>query len=461
MNKNARLNASSSAVDSRIPPHPNSSPVLPNSLGLSPTASQSSEMPAAVNVPALQRMVALQHQGPLPWVQLRNAVYNNIVFRKMVGRIAPEATNGGLVRVYDRDGAIFGTGLLNTQSQVALRMLCHNTQSVDEEFLPTRLQNAVELRHHTLQLENVTTAYRIVHAEGDGLPGLIVDRLGDYAVVELFALAMYLRRDRIAQTLRSLLNIKEILIRADEKIQNAEGFRLENAFGPASRHANLDAPTRLSTIITENTLRFQIDLTSGHKTGFFCDQRDNRLALTHFCRNAHVLDVCCYTGGFGIYAAKLGQAANVTAVDLDEESLTLARRNANLNQIAPAVYQMVHADAFAYLRQMKQNSRSYDVLILDPPKLVPTRLDFAEGRQKYFDLNKLALALVRPGGLLLTCSCSGLVDIGEFTNVLRGAARSAQRRVQILNQTGPGMDHPVATDYLEGSYLKCLWCRVF
>ncbi len=461
MNKNARFNAASDLVESRVPPHPGSSPAPANPTGPDPSADQVSGMPPTISVPALQRMVALQHQGPLPWVQLRNAVYNNAVFRKMVGRIAPEATNGGLVRVYDRDGAIFGTGLLNTQSQIALRMLCHNTQTVDEEFLPMRLQSAVELRHQTLQLEKVTNAYRVVHAEGDGLPGLIVDRLGDYAVVELFALAMYLRRHRIAQALKNLLNLKDVLIRADEKIQNAEGFRLENSFGPAGRHANLDAPIRLTTIITENTLRFQIDLTSGHKTGFFCDQRDNRLILTHFCRNANVLDVCCYTGGFGIYAAKLGQASNVTAVDLDEESLALARRNANLNQIAPAVYQMVHADAFAYLRQMKQNGRSYDVIVLDPPKLVPTRLDFAEGRQKYFDLNKLALALVRPGGLLLTCSCSGLVDAAEFISIIRGAARSAQRRVQILNQTGPGMDHPVATDYLEGSYLKCLWCRVF
>ncbi|NNM89191.1 MAG: class I SAM-dependent rRNA methyltransferase [Phycisphaerae bacterium] len=461
MNKNPSVNGIDDSADRSISNHRSPSPAPPDATEPSSIAEQVSVAPRPINVPALQRMVALQHQGPLPWVQLRNAVYNNIVFRKMVGRIAPEAANGGLVRVYDRDGAIFGTGLLNTQSQIALRMLCHNTQSVDEEFLPTRLQNAVELRHQTLQLAKIATAYRIVHAEGDGLPGLIVDRLGDYAVVELFALAMYLRRDRIAQTLLRLLNLKEVLIRADEKIQNAEGFRLENAFGPAGRHANLDAPTRLSTIITENTLRFQVDLTNGHKTGFFCDQRDNRLALTHFCHNAHVLDVCCYTGGFGIYAAKLGQASNVTAVDLDEESLALARRNANLNQIAPAVYQMVHADAFAYLRQMKQNIRSYDVLVLDPPKLVPTRLDFAEGRQKYFDLNKLALALVRPGGLLLTCSCSGLVDIAEFTSIIRGAARSAQRRVQILNQTGPGMDHPVATDYLEGSYLKCLWCRVF
>ncbi len=461
MNKNRSSNAADNSVDRQAPDHADPASAQPNSSGTGTSGAQVAGRPGTIHVPALQRMVALQHHGPLPWVQLRNAVYNNAVFRKMVGRIAPEATNGGLVQVYDRDGAIFGTGLLNTQSQVALRMLCHNTQTVDEEFLPMRLQSAMELRHHTLQLEKVTNAYRLVHAEGDGLPGLIVDRLGDYAVVELFALAMYLRRDRITKTLQNLLNLKEVLTRADEKIQNAEGFRLEKTFGPAGRQANFEAPNRLSTIITENTLRFQIDLTSGHKTGFFCDQRDNRLALTHFCHNAQVLDVCCYTGGFGIYAAKLGQAANVTAVDLDEESLALARRNANLNSIAPTVYQMVQADAFAYLRQMKQNSRSYDVIVLDPPKLVPTRLDFAEGRQKYFDLNKLALALVRPGGLLLTCSCSGLVDAVEFTSIIRGAARSAQRRVQILRQTGPGMDHPVATDYLEGGYLKCLWCRVF
>ncbi len=461
MLKNDHAEDMDDSVDPGPAKHRNSPTAPPSANPENPLTNQAADAPGAVNVPALARMVALRHQGPLPWVQLRNAVYNNAIFRKMVGRIAPTATNGGLVRVYDRDGAVFGTGLLNTQSQVAIRMLSHSMASVDEEFLPMRLRSAVELRHQTLKLETLTSAYRLVHAEGDGLPGLIVDRLGDYAVVELFSLAMYLRRNRISEVLRELLQVKDVLFRADEKIQDAEGFRLERAFGPAGRPISGNAPARLSTIITENGLRFQIDLTSGHKTGFFCDQRDNRLALARFCEKANVLDVCAYTGGFGIYAAKLGAASNVTAVDLDEESLALARRNANLNQIQPAVYQIVHADGFAYLRQMKQNGRSYDVIVLDPPKLVPTRLDFAEGRQKYFDLNKLALAVVRPGGLLLTCSCSGLVDALEFTNIIRGAARSAQRRVQILAQTGPGMDHPVATDFLEGGYLKCLWCRVF
>ena len=207
-------------------------------------------------------------------------------------------------------------------------------------------------------------------------------------------------------------------------------------------------------------MRFEVDLAAGHKTGFFCDQRDNRLALTKFTADARMLDLCCYSGGFGIYAAAMGKAAHVTSVDLDEDAVALARRNANLNRIHASRYQSVHADGFAYLRQMKLNGQAYDVVVLDPPKLIAGRDEFAEGRKTYFDFNKLAMGVVKPGGMLVTCSCSGLMDILEFQNMLRGAARSAQRRVQILGVTGPGPDHPVMTEFLEGQYLKCVWCRV-
>ncbi|HTV49039.1 MAG TPA: class I SAM-dependent rRNA methyltransferase [Phycisphaerae bacterium] len=395
------------------------------------------------------RMVAIKHAGPLPWVQLRNAAFSTSIFRKMVGRCAPGVPNGGLVSVYDRDGAAFGTALFSSQSQIALRMVAWGDQPLDETFLEQRLEDAVRLRREILKLDQTTDAYRVVHAEGDGLPGLIADRLGKVVVVELISIGMYQRRERITEKLKKLLPVEHVLFRADEMVQNAEGFRLDDS----------DAGVG-SGIITENKLRFQVDPARGHKTGFFCDQRDNRMALTQFTTGAQVLDMCCYSGGFGIYAAKLGEAANVTAVDLDEDAVALARRNANLNQIAPAKYQTVHADGFGYLRQMKLNGRAFDVVVLDPPKLISSRDEMSEGRKKYFDLNKLALGIVKPGGMLLTCSCSGLLDPAEMLNVVRGAARSAGKRVQILKTSGAGADHPVATDYLEGMYLKCVWCRV-
>jgi 23S rRNA (cytosine1962-C5)-methyltransferase len=173
-----------------------------------------------------------------------------------------------------------------------------------------------------------------------------------------------------------------------------------------------------------------------------------------------VLDLCAYTGGFGIYAALLGKAGHITAVDLDEDAIALAQRNANLNKIPRLQYQTVHADSFPWLRQMIEQGKRFDVVILDPPKFIPAREDFIEGRAKYFDLNKLGLSVLAPGGLLVTCSCSGLVPKDEFFAIVRGAARSANRRVQVLEFTGPGLDHPVMTDYPESSYLKCMFCRV-
>ncbi|MGC8552321.1 MAG: class I SAM-dependent rRNA methyltransferase [Phycisphaerae bacterium] len=401
------------------------------------------------------RMRPIVHNEDLPWVQLRNANFSAVVFQKMIGRIAPTARNGDLVRVYDRDGTVFGAGLLNTHSQIALRMLSYDATPLDESFLSTRLAAAIALRQDILRLNATSEAWRVVHAEGDGLPGLIVDRFGPCAVVELFSVAMQRRMKQIRECLVAQLGVEHVLFRADEHIQLAEGFKL-----PALAANPPESSSPASTIIAENAVRFQIDLAGGHKTGFFCDQRDNRLALTRFTAEADVLDMCCYSGGFGIYAALLGKAKHVTAVDLDENAIALARRNANLNRIAPNRYETVHADSFPYLRQMQQNNRIYDVIVLDPPKLIGGRLEFAEGRQKYFDLNKLALPLIKPGGILVTCSCSGLVDMAEFQNIVRGAARSARRRVQIIQATGPGMDHPVMTDYPESGYLKCLWCRV-
>jgi 23S rRNA (cytosine1962-C5)-methyltransferase len=397
------------------------------------------------------RLKAFTPRQGLGWVQLRNAVFSTSIFKKMVGKTSPGLAAGELVTVYDRDGIIFGVGLFNPQSQIALRMISLNEAEITESFLEERLIQAAELRRNKLNLDAKTNAYRVAHAEGDGLPGLIVDRLGDAAVAEIFSMAMFKRVGRIKHALLEALPVKRVIFRSDEHIQRAEGFFL--------RQDDIrDGQTR--GMVEENSLRFEVDLAAGHKTGFFCDQRDNRLALTAFTAHANMLDVCCYSGGFGIYAATIGRAEHITAVDLDENAVALAKRNAQLNRIPPGKFESVHADGFAYLRQMKLNGQAYDVVVLDPPKLICGRDEFADGRKRYFDFNKLALGVVKPGGILVTCSCSGLMDIAEFQNMLRGAARSAQRRVQILSVTGPGADHPVMTEFLEGQYLKCVWCRV-
>ena len=318
-----------------------------------PTGELSRELDAA---PPGSRLKPFDPRPGLGWVQLRNAVYSTSIFKKMVGKTSSGLAAGELVTVYDRDGVVFGVGLFNPQSQIALRMLSFNEAEVGESFLEERLSQAVELRRQRLHLDATTTAYRVAHAEGDGLPGLIVDRLGDAAVVEIFSMAMFKRIGRIKHHLMKLLPAQRVIFRSDEHIQRAEGFLLR----PDDFR---DDQTR--GLVEENGLRFEVDLATGHKTGFFCDQRDNRLALTRYTADAQMLDVCCYSGGFGIYAATIGKAAHVTSVDLDEDAVALARRNAHLNRIAPGRYQSIHADGFAYLRQMKQNGQSYDVVALN------------------------------------------------------------------------------------------------
>ena len=244
------------------------------------------------------------------------------------------------------------------------------------------------------------------------------------------------------------LGTKHVRVHVDERIALAEDFSGRPLTSPLS-------PPRVT--IHEHGVRYRVQFEGGHKTGFFCDQRDNRRDLAPFCPGRSVLDACCYTGGFGLNALIRGEASEVTCVDLDEKAIALARENANANQVRPS---FVHADAFGYMRQMGINGRRYGVVVLDPPKLIPGRLDISAGKRKYFDLNVLAMNLVEPGGLLLTCSCSGLLSREEFVILLRAAARKAGRSAQLLAATGASADHPVGLDALEGAYLKAVWLRM-
>jgi len=200
-----------------------------------------------------------------------------------------------------------------------------------------------------------------------------------------------------------------------------------------------------------------VDLKSGYKTGFFCDQRENRLYASQFAAGRKVIDLCAYTGGFGVYAAKAG-AESVTCVELDPEASEQSKRNANINKVK---IDAVCADAFTYMRQMIELKRKFGLVVLDPYKLVSSREERDKGIFKYRDFNRIALALVEEGGVFVTCSCSGMVSMDEFSFIVRGAAANAGRRVQIFKKSGAGPDHPVAADYPEGEYLKAVWARVY
>ncbi len=363
-----------------------------------------------------------------------------------VGGVRP--LDGDLVRVVDREHLPLGFGLWNERSQISLRLLTSGIEVPGRAFWEGRIDRAVALRREGLGLDEVTNAYRVSHAEGDGLSGLVIDRYDDVLSVEVFSLGMYQRIGPILELAAFRLGTKHFRVHVDERIALAEDFSGRLVTSPK-------LPPRVT--IAEHGVRFRVHFEAAHKTGFFCDQRDNRLALTRFCRDRTVLDLCCYSGGFGLYALVKGKARDVTCVDLDEKAIALARENANANQVRPS---FVHADAFGYMRQMAQNGKTFGTVVLDPPKLIPNRLEISAGKRKYFDLNVLAMGLVEPGGMLLTCSCSGLLSAEEFVILLRAAARRAGRAAQILAVTGAAPDHPVALDALEGSYLKAVWLRM-
>jgi 23S rRNA (cytosine1962-C5)-methyltransferase len=333
----------------------------------------------------------------------------------------------------------------------------------DDAFWTAQLTKAVELRRDVLQLDAITDAYRLIQAEGDGVPGIVVDRFGDVLSAEAFSLGMFQCGADLLARLAALCQARAWILRAGPASLDQEAFEAEPV-------RSSDAPEGVT--IHEYGTRFRVRFDSGHKTGFFCDQRENRRRLAGYCHDKSVLDLCCYTGGFAVQAKKLGQAKEVTGVELDEEPLRLCRENANLNQVR---VNFVQSDAFAYMRDMLRNGRQYDVVVLDPPKLIRSRDEIDEGRRKHFDLNRLAMQLVKPGGLLLSCSCSGLLDEPEFLKLLRAAAsqagpviegssserpRHASRTMQILEKTGAAADHPVASNFPEGEYLRAIWMRL-
>lgn len=376
----------------------------------------------------------------------------------MVGAVDPRARPGDVVRVLDKGDHPVGRGLFNPRSQIVVRLLRASDAPLDDAFWRARLGAALELRR-TLRIDESSDAMRLVHAEGDRLSGLVVERYADVLVFELFSLGMFQRVGRIAELLTGLLGPPAALdrpgraaaawrrvVRADEPIERLEGFCVPAAterVGPV--------------VIREHGVRYRVHPDTGHKTGFFCDQRENRARFARLCRDARVLDLCCYTGGFGLAARVIGGAREVTGVDLDEAALETARENANLNQVR---IDYAHADAFNYGRQMLANQRRYDALVLDPPKLATGRAELEPALRKYHDLNALALQLVEPGGLFLTCSCSGLVSFDAFLATVHAAARRSGRELQMIDATGAGGDHPVLLSCPESAYLKALWFRV-
>ena len=384
---------------------------------------------------------------PLPSIQLKNAWHSTHpwIFQRLVEKPAQRPKPGSIVDVVGVDGVWIGRGFYNGHSRIALRMLENDPDiEVDAGWFARKIGEAVRLRREFLKLDEVSNAWRVVHSEGDGLSGLVVDRYDDLIVVEFFSAGMYRHREWIFNALREHFPGCRFHSFADEHVQKQESFDYKDTLG-----------TQPATV-TEHGIHFRADPAGAHKTGFFADQRENREWLSRLCEGKRVLDLCCNTGGFAVYAAARG-ASEVVGVDIDAAVIELAKENSHLNKVKP---RFIQADIFPWLRDAAINGEQFDVVILDPAKMTRDREQIIPALKKYLDMNKLALGVVKPGGLFATFSCTGLVSEEQFTDMIRRAAFYAGRTVQVLKVAGAGPDHPWLAQVQESRYLKAVFCRV-
>lgn len=399
------------------------------------------------------------------------------IFSGAIQRVEGNPSDGDIVEAYDAGHNWVARGYINQRSQISVRLLTWTEEEVvDRAFWRRRLERAICARR-ALSDDSTTTAYRLVHAESDYLPGLIVDRYGDWLVVQFLTLGVDRRRHEIVQTLVDLLAPRGIYERSDVDVREKEN--LEQRTGLLWG----DEPPHQIEIL-ENGHRFLVNIREGHKTGFYLDQRENRARLAAFCGAAggdiDVLDLFAYTGAFSVYVASaLGEgsqssgASSVTLVDSSSRALDLARQNLALNEPLPhgpgeaavtgAARETAYVEdnVFSVLRRYRAEERRFDVIVLDPPKFAHAKRDVDKASRAYKDINLLAFQLLRPSGLLFTFSCSGRVSADLFQKIVFGALADTDREAQIVGHLAQSADHPVALTFPEGAYLKGLVCRVW
>jgi 23S rRNA (cytosine1962-C5)-methyltransferase len=368
------------------------------------------------------------------------------VFSGAISEISHCRVEGELGIILDEDGRFLARGYVNRRTGIVVRILTTKDIQVDSEFIKKSIQTACELRARALG--SLPGAYRVVNAEGDFLPGLVVDRYGGGIVVQCSTSGMQRLKGLVVQGLVELLRPQFIY----EKSSGSESEKQVVDLSDSLLFGRM--PERI--IIEEEGVRFLVDIPGGQKTGFFLDQRNNRLLLAEIARDMEILNCFSYTGAFGVHAL-LGGAKSVLNVDVSETALEHAPENARLNDLDMSRFACVREDAFTFLRG---EGRKWDAVILDPPKFARTKAELKGAARGYKDINLFAMKLIRPGGMLMTFSCSSHVTEDLFQKIVFGAAADASRQVQILKRLHAGADHPVNLAHREGEYLKGLLLRV-
>ncbi len=374
------------------------------------------------------------------------------IFSRAVEESGKGLSKGETVTVLSSEGLWLASGAYSPVSQIRIRVWSFDQdEEITEDFFRRRLDRAIQARAPLLAAGDLT-ACRLVNGESDGLPGLIVDRYGDFFVCQFLASGVEYWRPVIVEQLASLLSAKGIYERSDAETRLMEG--LESRTGVLFGQEPPDVVE-----IREGGIRFLVDVRRGHKTGFYLDQRENRRFLSAFAENADVLNGFAYTGGFGLSALR-GGAHHVTNIDSSGEALGLSERHLDLNDLDGRRVTHVEGDVFKVLRKYRDSRRQFDLIILDPPKFVASKRQLTAGSRGYKDINLLAIKLLRTGGILFTFSCSGHVEPALFQKIVADAALDAGRDVQITGYLSQPSDHPIALNFPEGRYLKGLICRV-
>lgn len=374
------------------------------------------------------------------------------IFSGAIDEVQGAPENGETTRVIDTHGNFLAWGAFSLKSQIRVRIWSWDPDElVNEDFLWKRLSDAINRRNSLFEL-NGSNAFRLIYAESDNIPGVIMDRYDDTLVIQYLSSGAEFWRDQIAEISMEITGANRIYERSDVDVRILEGLeeRMGLLLGPQ--------PPEFQRIL-ENGLKFLVDIRNGHKTGFYLDQRQNRELIRAFTNGKQVLDCFCYSGGFSTNAL-VGGAESVVAVDSSDESIHLGRKNLEENNLPQGRVEWVKGNVFHVLRKFRDQGLEFDVIILDPPKFAQTSSQAGKAARGYKDINLLAFKLLRGGGTLITFSCSGGIEASLFQKIVAGAAVDAKVTAQIIQRLHQGMDHPVGLNFPEGEYLKGLVVRV-
>lgn len=375
------------------------------------------------------------------------------IFSGAIASVSGKPQPGETIEIKTAKDELSGHGAWSPHSQIRVRMWSFEPwEKIDAQFFRIRLERAIEARK-CLHIDENTNAYRVVNAESDGLPGIIIDRYGEFLVCQFLTTGADYWKYDVVEQLAQLLPAKGIYERSDVDVRQKEGLE------PVTGLLAGEAPPDIIEI-RENDCRFDVDIKRGHKTGFYLDQRENRIAVTEFARDAEVLNCFSYSGGFGIFALTSG-ARKITNIESSAALLELAHRNAELNQLDTNRMDNVTGNVFKVLREYREAGRQFDLIVLDPPKFAESKDQLKKASRGYKDINLLAFRLLKPGGILFTFSCSGLMEGSLFQKIVADAALDSGRNAQMIRRLGQAADHPTALNFPEGSYLKGMVCRIW